>query len=119
MLLDAALELVIAVALALWPSTLADLYNVDPAVMWVLSGVFVAAAVAIAAIALSDLENRDLVWSLAALNIVGGLVLWGVFLTVRSSFDPGGSWLIPPVANSFILIGLLEIAAVRRAAGTA
>ncbi|MEX0782571.1 MAG: hypothetical protein WD557_07975 [Dehalococcoidia bacterium] len=111
---DAAFELIVAVLLAVWASTWADLFNVDEAIIWLAALVFLMAALGVGLIAVLQVEVRELVYSLAGANIAGGVVLWAFFAILRDDFDPGAQWAIAAVADSFILIGLLEILALRR-----
>ena len=111
---DAAFELVVAALLAAWSSHWADLFNVDQGVIWAAAAIFLLAAVGIGLIAMLQIESRELVWALAGTNIVGGVGLWLLFLLLRDDFDDGARWAIAAVADSFILVGLLEILALRR-----
>ncbi len=111
---DAAFELIVAVLLGAMASTWADLFNVDEAVIWAASGVFLLAAIGVGMIAVLETESRELVWALAWANIAGGLVLWAAWMILRDDLDPGARWATAAVADTFILIGLLEIFALRR-----
>jgi hypothetical protein len=112
---DAGFELAVAVLLVVLAPVWADLFNVDQAVIWVAAAVFLLAAVGVGLIAAMEFESRELVYALAAANIAGGLVLWLMFALMRDDFDPGAQWAVAAVADAFILIGLLEILALRRA----
>lgn len=114
LVLDAAVELVVASILVLANGSVADLLNLDSAIIWLAAAAFVLAAVGIAAIALADLESRELVWSLAAGNIFAGITGWLAFALFRGELDPGGRWLLTAAADMFIVVGLLEILALRR-----
>ncbi|MGH2625733.1 MAG: hypothetical protein ACRDHY_03675 [Anaerolineales bacterium] len=111
---DAAFELFVAIVLAASASTWADLFNVDQAVIWGVAGVFLLAALAVGFIAAMQIESRELVYGLAAANIVGGLALWAAWLFLRDDLDPGARWAAAAVADTFILVGLLEIFVLRR-----
>jgi hypothetical protein len=111
---DAAFELIVAVLLGALASTWADLFNVDEAVIWIAAAVFLMAGVGVGLIAILQIESREMVYALAGANIAGGVLLWLLFLILRDDFDPGARWAIAAVADSFILIGLLEIFALRR-----
>ena len=56
---DAAFELVVAVLLAVWASTWADLFNVEQDIIWIAAGVFLLAAVSVGLIAVLQIEVRD------------------------------------------------------------
>lgn len=113
-LLDAAFEFVVAVALVLAGGALADAFNVDRIVMWIAAGVFLAAALAIGGPVFTAHESRDFVGILAIANIVGGVALWALLGVFWGHFEPGGRWALVAVADMFILIGILEIVALRR-----
>lgn len=110
---DAAFELIVAVLLAVLPSTWADLFNVEEAVIWAVAGAFLLAAGGIGLVAALQIESREVVWGLAAANIAGGLLLWLLFVWMRGDFDPGARWANAAVADTLILIGLLEVVALR------
>lgn len=113
LLVDAAFELGVALALVFAGKRLADLLNLDSGWVWLFAAVFALAAATIAVIVVTG-YSRELVWSLAAANIAGGLVLWLMFLFVRGQLDPGGRWMLAAVADSFLLVGLLEVLALWR-----
>ena len=80
----------------------------------VAAAVFLMAGVGVGLIAILQIESREMVYALAGANIAGGVLLWLLFLVLRDDFDPGARWAIAAVADSLILIGLLEIFALRR-----
>ncbi|HEX6030837.1 MAG TPA: hypothetical protein VFY90_05345 [Tepidiformaceae bacterium] len=114
LLLDAAFELVGAAMMVVAGGTFADLLNVNRIVLWIAAGVFLAAGIGIAAAVNADFESRELVWSLAVANIAGGVVLWVLLGVAWGHFEAGGRWLLGAVADMFILVGVLEIVALRR-----
>lgn len=100
--------------LAVFGEQIADQFDTDRALAWILAGVFLAAGIGVGVLAIVNLESRELVWALAFGNIAAGLAGWLVFTGWAGDFDTGGRWILSAAANSFILVGLLEALALRR-----
>ena len=112
--LDAGCELAGALVLSLASGRIADLFNVDSAY---------AQARRCRLLAGSDRRRVCRPYrhrepraglALAAGNIFAGIAGWLVFAAFKDELDPGGRWLLTAAADTFIVIGLLEILALRR-----
>lgn len=114
LLIDAAGELAGAVILAVAGAQLADAFSLDRAYIWLASGIFLAATVGIAGLVAVRVESRELVLGLAGSNIAAGLAGWIALILMWSAIDPGGRWVLAAAADSFILVGILELLALRR-----
>jgi hypothetical protein len=113
---DAALELVIAVALVGILGDPAEWLDVSPAAVWVAAGVFLVAAAAVAGLAAWRSTTRGLVQQLAVANVLGGMAVWAVALAFWGRFEVEGRTLVALAADGFILVGILEWLALRRTA---
>ncbi len=110
--LDAAVEAVAAVVLLALAGTVAAWFGLDATVIAVLGGVFVAAAVGVAVLALAPAPG--LVRILALLNIGVASAAWVVVIAAWGALSVEGRWLMGGAADAFILVGLLELRALRR-----
>jgi hypothetical protein len=88
--------------------------NVDRIVIWIAAGIFLVAGTVIAVVVNADFESRELVWGLAIVNVAGGVGLWVLLGLAWGHFETGGRWVLGAVADMFILVGALEILALRR-----
>ena len=111
---DAALELAIAVALVGVLGDPAEWLDVSPAAVWIAAGVFFAAAVAVAGLALWRSTTSGVVKQLALANVIGGVAVWVVALAFWGRFEVEGRTLVALAADGFILVGILEWMALRQ-----
>ena len=112
--IDAAFELVAGAAILGFSAPLARWLDVERSLLFIVTGIFLAAAVAVGLIALKPLPSRPLVSGLGALNLIGGLAIWCVLALTWTSIAAEGRWVGAALADSFIAVGILEFLALRR-----
>jgi len=111
---DAAVELVVGVFLLGLVGSPHEWLDVSRSASVVASIVFLVAALAVGFLALRVESSLAYVRYLAYANIVGGVVVWLALLIRWGEFDSEGRWLASAVADMFILLGVLELLALRR-----
>jgi hypothetical protein len=112
--LDAALELVIAAALLAAFSPIAGWFDIAAGWVMGIGLVFAAAALAIGLLARSPNTSDSTVRALIMGNVAGGTAGWAILLFAWTSIDIEGRWLLGAASDSFILIAVLEMVALRR-----
>ena len=110
---DAALELVGAAALLLWRDELRAWLGLGAATL-PLAALFVVGAPAVALLIVTG-SRRELVRALALGNLGAGLAGWAFFLVTWSSLEAEGRWIGPAASDTFLVLGVLELLALRRA----
>lgn len=113
---DAAVEAVVGFLLLGIIGRPARWLDLPEGVLLVAASVFFVAAIALAAAALSRSTSLSFVRQLAWTNIVGGALVWVWIAFNWGTFEPEGTSLAILAADSFILLGVLEWLAGRRAA---
>lgn len=113
---DAGLELLVAAVLIGFPGPAEDWLHLHPAVSLSLAGIFLAAGIALAAAAQSRRTIGAFVRFLAWANIAGGTAVWLLLLDAWGYFPAEGRWMLAAAGDSFIVIGILELIALRRMA---
>jgi hypothetical protein len=111
---DAGLELVIAVGLVVAAGPIAGWFGV--ATWWAVAVgiVFAVAAMAIGLLARAPGTQASTVRTLALANVAGGMVGWAALVIAWPNIEVEGRWLLGAASDSFILIALLELVALRR-----
>lgn len=112
MWLDAACELAGAIVLLLLAGAIANSTTIAREAAIVASGVFLAAAIVVGVMAAGG--RRSSARLLAGANIAGGALLWAVLAARWGEWDAGARWLLAAMSDSFLLIGALELVALRR-----
>lgn len=115
---DAAVELGIALMLTGMLGRVHWWLNVDQPVTLIAAGVFAVAAVAVAWMAWYPKTSPEWVRYVAFANIAGGAALWLGAMLNWDRFESEGAWLIAAVADAFVVLGLLELFALRQQAKT-
>lgn len=110
---DAAVELVVAILLTGVAGRVHWWLNVERPVTLIAAAIFAAAAAAVAWLAWSPKTPSAWVRYLAFANIAGGAALWLGAMLNWDRFESEGAWLIAAVADAFIVLGLLELFALR------
>lgn len=118
LLIDAVCELAAAVTLAVAGARIADAFNLDRAYVWLAAGIFAAATLGIGALVAARVESRELVLGLAGSNISAGLAGWIALALAWGSIDPGGRWILAAAADTFVLVGILELLVFRLSASS-
>ena len=113
---DAAVELVVALVLTGAVGRVHWWLNVERPVTLIAAVVFFAAAFAVAWMAWSQKTAPALVRYLAFANIAGGAALWLGAMLNWDRFESEGAWLIAAIADAFVVVGLLELFALRQQA---
>ena len=90
--------------------------NVEREVTVLGAAVFAVAAIAIAVAAWHRRTSAQFVEYLAFANIAGGVAVWIAAIARWSDFEPEGRWLIAAGADAFLLLGVLELVALRKRA---
>jgi hypothetical protein len=116
---DAAVEAVVGLLLLGIVGRPARWLDLPEGVLLVAASVFFVAAIALAAAALSRSTSLSFVRQLAWANMAGGAVLWVWIAFSWGTFEPEGTSLAILAADSFILLGVLEWLAVRKAGASA
>ena len=111
---DAAVELALAIVLTGVVGRVHWWLNVERPVTVIAAAVFGAAAALVALMAWSRRTSPELVQYVAFANVVGGLAVWLGTVLNWDRFEPEGLWLIAAAANAFIILGALELIALRR-----
>jgi|GEM_PF-2524957 len=111
---DAAIEAVIAAVLLGVVGRPHWWLNVDRTVTLTGAAVFAVAAVAIGLAAWNRRTSAEFVQYLAFANIVGGLAVWAIAILRWDRFEDEGRSLVGAGADAFILIGIMELVALRR-----
>ena len=111
---DAVLEAVIGVVLLGLVGKPHVWLDVDRGVTLIAAGVFLGAAIAVAVAAALPRTSAGFVRQLAFANVAGGLTLWAVLALQWDDFRTEGRWLVAAAADAFVLIGLVEVFALRR-----
>ena len=111
---DAAVELVVAFVLTGAVGRVHWWLNVERPVTFVAAAVFIAAAIAVGWMAWSEKTSPAAVRYLAFANIAGGAALWLGTILNWDRFESEGAWLIAAVADAFVVLGLLELFALRQ-----
>lgn len=111
---DAAVELIVAIVLTGAVGRVHWWLNVERPVTLTAAAVFLAAGVAVGWLAWSASTSPALVRYLAFANIAGGAALWLGAMLNWDRFESEGAWLIAAVADAFVVIGLLELFALRQ-----
>lgn len=88
--------------------------DVDRRVTLIAAAVFFVATAAIAVAAVVPGTPRAFVRQVAFANVAGGVAIWGLALLDWDRFRPEGQWLIGATADAFIVVGALELIALRR-----
>jgi hypothetical protein len=114
LIVDAAIEAVLGIILLGVVGRPHFWLNVDRAVTIWAGVVFLLAAVIIAVAAGSRRTSAEFVQYLAFANVVGGLAIWVGTVLRWDRFEDEGLWLIAASADAFILIGVLELIALRK-----
>ncbi len=112
---DAIFEFVCAALLIGAAGKLGDWLAIGTTATTVLGLVFAAAGLAICA--LLRVDHGQLVRGLALANIIGGCIGWVVLLAAWSLFEPAGRAVLGSASDGFILVGALELLALRRGGG--
>ena len=113
---DAAVELLVAIILTGAIGRVHWWLDVDRPVTLIAAVGFALTAIAIAWLARSPKTSPELVGYLAFANISGGAALWLGAMLNWGRFEGEGTWLIAAVADAFIVLGLLEVFALRQQA---
>ncbi len=116
---DALVEFLVALGLCGLAGRSHEWFGVDRAVTLVASGVFLVAGFAIGFLAWFSRTRPAMVRQLAVANIAGGVVGWAALVLMWGRFEPEGRWLLSAGADAFILLGVLELFALRRTASDA
>lgn len=90
--------------------------NVEREVTLAGAVVFAVAAVAIAVAAWHRRTSAQFVEYVAFGNVVGGLAVWLGAILRWDQFEPEGRWLIAAAADAFLVLGALELVALRKRA---
>ena len=113
--IDAGFEFAVGAALIAFAGTIGGWFGFGPPIAVAIGLVFVLAGVVILQMARSPVDSA-LVRALASANIAGGALGWLTLAVVWGSLAPEARWLLGMASDAVILIGLLELLALRRAA---
>jgi hypothetical protein len=111
---DALIEAVIALVLAGLIGRAHWWLNVDRTVTLAGAALFAIAALVIAFAARDRRTSPEFVQYLGFANVAGGLALWVGAILRWDHFEDEGHWLIAAGADAFILIGILQLVALRK-----
>jgi hypothetical protein len=116
LVIDAAFEFAVGAALVMLAPTLGDWFAFGEQVSIAIGGVFMLAGVAILMLVRKHPVDEPTVRALALANITGGAIGWVAVIAAWSLLEPGGRWLLAMGSDVAIIVGLLELAALRRIA---
>jgi hypothetical protein len=111
---DAALEVAIGAALIAFVAVVAPWLAIGTGVAVGVGVAFLGAAAVIAFLARNVAERRSAVQALAIGNIAAGSAGWLLLVLAWGAFDPPGRSLLGAASDAFILLGVLELMALRR-----
>lgn len=114
LLVDAVFEFVIAAVLAGVIGRAHFWLNVDRSVVLTAAALLAVVGVVLAVAAFHRAATNSFVQNVAFANIVGGLAIWAAAGLNWSQFEPGGHWLVAFIADGCIVLGVLELIALRK-----
>jgi hypothetical protein len=113
LVLDAAFEYAAGAALIVFAARFGGWLGIHPSICIAVGAVFMAAGVAISFLAAAREIDRPLARALAFANVAGGAAGWIAFVAAWPWLDPEGRWLLGMASDAFIVVGLLELRALR------
>ena len=116
LVLDAAFEFVAGAALLVFATTLGGWLHIGTLASAVAGVVFLVAGAFIASLLRTSRANSSVVRALALANTVGGCAGWIVAIAAWSSLDPAGRGVLGTASDLFLVIGVLELLALRDSA---
>jgi hypothetical protein len=109
---DAGLEFLVALVCFALAGPASNWLGIPEAALYVAGVVFVVAGIAI--IPLARKPSVVGVTALGWANIIGGAALWVVLALAWGSVAAEGRWVLAAVADSFIVVGVAELFALRK-----
>jgi len=119
LLIDAAFEFVGGFVLVFAAGSMGDWLGFGSTASVAAGIVFIAAGIAILQLARQPHPDRALVQPLAVANVAGGIAGWVLLIVGWSWFQPEGRWALGMASDAVIIIGLLQLRALKRPSATA
>jgi hypothetical protein len=109
---DVCLEFLVAILCFALAGPASNWLGIAQGTLYVVGVVFVVAGIALVPLARKPAPVA--VIALAWANIIGGSATWLVLTLAWGSIAPEGRWVLAAIADSFIVIGVAELLALRR-----
>ncbi len=109
---DAGIEFLVAILCFALAGPASNWLGLEQGTLYVAGVVFVVAGIAI--IPLARKPSPVAVTGLAWANIIGGGAAWVVLVLAWGTIAAEGRWVLAAVADSFIVLGIAELLALRR-----
>ena len=113
--LDAAFEFAAGVALLVFSTTIGGWLGIGTIASVGVGVVFLMAGAFIASMLRRQQPDLRMVRALAIANTIGGCAGWIFTIAAWTSLDPAGRAVLGTVSDAFLMIGVLELAAIRHA----
>lgn len=116
LLVDAAFEFVVAAMLSGVLGRPHFWLNVDRSVVLTGAALLAVVGVILAVSAFHRAATNGFVQNVAFANLVSGAAIWAAAALNWSQFEPGGHWLVAFIADGCIVLGALQLLALRKPA---